>query len=203
MRKFKLLDRVVVDDCEEVLTVVEVNPQQVLFNHSSSISSNNSGLIGHLGAWGGGYSPFSDQGGFYTLAYSEGRTRLARESEMTLVGQTRPQMKYDLLKMYVLVKNTAPIGLGINAVGHATFMAAQNFESTVFKIWEINSFRKVTCLVSPEEFDAAIEAIKEVGWKYVVFNENDWYDQDLSVAFEPRYSFPEIFKTFKLHGGVI
>lgn len=186
-----------------MLTVVEVNPQAVLFNGASAISSNNSGLIGHLGAWGGGYSPFSDQGGFYKLAYSEGRTRLARESEMTLVGQTRPQMKYDLLKMYVLVKNTAPIGLGINAVGHATFMAAQNFESSVFKIWEINSFRKVTCLVSPEELDAAIEAIKEVNGNYIVFNENDWNDQDLSVAFEPRYSFPEIFKTFKLHGGAV
>ena len=61
----------------------------------------------------------------------------------------------------------------------------------------------MTCLVSPEEFDAAIEAIREIDGKYVVFNENDWNDQDLSVAFEPRYSFPDIFKTFKLHGGVV
>lgn len=105
--------------------------------------------------------------------------------------------------MYILVKNTAPIGLGINAVGHATFMAAQRFTSDVFKEWNEKSFRKVTCLVSPEEFDMAIEAITQIDGSYVVFNENDWNDQDLSVAFEPRYSFPEIFKTFKLHSGSV
>lgn len=197
MSKFKLLDRVVVDGQEEVLTVIEVNTRTVATNNtwnaSGSISS------------GGLFSfPYSDTETAYKLAYSDGyNTTLAYEKDMTLVGSASKQLKADLLKMYVLVKNTAPIGLGINAVGHATFMAAQNFESKVFKIWEINSFRKVTCLVSPEEFDAAIEAIKEVDGNYIVFNENDWNDQDLSVAFEPRYSFPEIFKTFKLHGGVV
>lgn len=203
MSKFKLLDRVVVDGQEEVLTVVEVNPQTVFFNAgNSSISSRNSGFIGQMDTWRGGYSPFSDQDGYYKLAYSNGTTTLAREREMTLVGSPKKQLKYDLLKMYVLVKNTAPIGLGINAVGHVTFMAAQRFTSNVFKEWNEKSFRKVTCLVSPEEFDAAIEAIREIDGKYVAFNENDWGNQDLSVAFEPRYSFPDIFKTFKLHGGV-
>ena len=57
-------------------------------------------------------------------------------------------------------------------------------------------------MVSPEEFDLAIEEIKKVYGNYIVFSENDWNDDELSVAFEPRYTFPDIFKTFKLHGGV-
>ena len=196
LRKFKILDQVVVDTSDEVLTVIEnTSIGMIPVDKPYSYVNSTYGLFtfaGHL-----------QSSIIYKLAASDGTIITVPENEITLVGSPRKKLKADLLKMYVLVKNTAPIGLGINAVGHATFMAAQNFESTVFKIWEINSFRKVTCLVSPEEFDAAITAIKEVDGKYVVFNENDWNDQDLSVAFEPRYSFPEIFKTFKLHGGAV
>ena len=195
IRKFKILDRVVTDNVDEVLTVVDNTSIGMIPKNEPywTFNNNNEGLFslsGHL-----------ESSIIYKVADSSGNIISVPENKLTLVGSPRKQLKADLLKMYILVKNTAPIGLGINAVGHATFMAGQTFNSDVFNEWKEKSFRKVTCLVSPEEFDAAISAIKNVGGNYVVFNENDWNDQDLSVAFEPRYSFPEIFRTFNLHSG--
>jgi hypothetical protein len=125
------------------------------------------------------------------------------ESELTHIYSEKPRSKYDFLKMYVLVKDTAPIGLGINACSHAGYLASKWLQSSITTEWEKHSFKKVTCLVSPEQFDEAIREIENIGGNFVVFNENDWNDEVLSVAFEPRYSFPDIFKTFKLHSGVV
>lgn len=124
------------------------------------------------------------------------------ESDLTLIYSEKPKSKYDFLKMYVLVKDTAPIGLGINACSHVGFLAAKTFDSSIADEWEKCSFKKVTCLVSPEQFDEAIKEIEKIDGNFVRFNEDDWECQDISVAFEPRYSFPDIFKTFKLHSGV-
>lgn len=123
------------------------------------------------------------------------------ESDIIFIRSKKRNVKFDFLAMYVIVKDTAPIGLGINACTHAGFMAGRTFSGQVFQDWMNFSFRKRTCLVSPEEFDKCIEEIKKVDGDYVVFNENDWGNQDLSAAFAPRYSFPSIFKTLKLHPG--
>lgn len=125
------------------------------------------------------------------------------ESDLTYIYSEKPKNKYDFLKMYVLVKDTAPIGLGINACSHVGFLAAKSFDSSITEEWQACSFKKVTCLVSPEQFDEAIKEIEKIDGNFVRFNEDDWECQDISVAFEPRYSFPDIFKTFKLHSGVV
>lgn len=138
----------------------------------------------------------------YTLLHSYGTLlKDIQEDDITFIRSKKPIIKYDFLAMYVIVKDTAPIGLGINACTHAGFMAGRTFSGQVFQDWMKFSFRKRTCLVSPEEFDKCIEEIKKVDGDYVVFNENDWGNQDLSAAFAPRYSFPPIFKTLKLHPG--
>lgn len=123
------------------------------------------------------------------------------EEQLKLINNSHEKSKYDSLAMYVIVKNTAPIGLGINACSHAGFLAGRKFSGKDFEDWERYSFRKRTCLVSPEEFDECIRAIKDIGGQYTVFIENDWNDQELSAAFAPRYSFPSIFKKIKLHPG--
>lgn len=196
LRKFKILDQVVVNTSDEVLTVIEnTSIGMIPVDKPYSYANSTYGLFT--------FANHLQSSIIYKLAASDGTIITVPENEITLVGSPRKKLKADLLKMYILVKNTAPVGLGINAVGHATFMAAQRFTSDIFKEWNEKSFRKVTCLVSPEEFDMAIEAITKIDGSYVVFNENDWDNQDLSVAFEPIYSFPEIFKTFKLHSGVV
>ena len=51
MKKFKLLDRVVIGNSNEVLTVIEVNPRTVLFNsNNSSITNNNNTSLGRYEA---------------------------------------------------------------------------------------------------------------------------------------------------------
>lgn len=140
----------------------------------------------------------------YTLLDSYGTLLTGiEEKDITFIRSKRPSIKYDFLAMYVIVKDTAPIGLGINACTHAGFIAGRTFSGEVFDDWLKFSFRKRTCLVSPEEFDKCIEEIEKVSGDYVVFRENDWENQELSAAFSPRYSFPPIFKTLKLHPGFV
>lgn len=140
----------------------------------------------------------------YTLLAPNGDMRHNIKAEqMSLIRHTEEKSKYDSLAMYVIVKNTAPIGLGINACTHAGYLAGRKFSGKDFEDWEEYSFRKRTCLVSPEEFEECIRAIEELGGQYTVFTENDWNDQELSAAFAPRYSFPHIFKKIKLHPGFV
>jgi len=83
------------------------------------------------------------------------------------------------------------------------FLAAKTFDNQISEEWEKCSFKKVTCLVSEEQFNEAIKEVEKINGNYIVFNEDDWDNQNISVAFEPRYSFPDIFKTFKFHSGVV
>lgn len=120
---------------------------------------------------------------------------------LTFIRATPAKEKYESLAMYIIVKDTVPTGLGINACSHAGYLAAKNFKGPVVEDWEKNSFRKRTCIVSQEQFDQCIKAIDDVEGDYVLFQENDWYDEVISAAFAPRYSFPQIFKDIKLHPG--
>jgi hypothetical protein len=128
---------------------------------------------------------------------------VAKEEDLVLITPNKTKKKYEYLAMYVIVKDTAPIGLGINACTHAGFMAGINFGGQDYEDWLNHSFRKRTCLVTPEQFDACIREIEFVNGDYVVFKENDWNDQELSAAFSPMYNFPRIFKTLKLHPGFV
>jgi len=87
-----------------------------------------------------------------------------------------------------------PRGLAINSVGHASLLAYLKFKDHPDTIdWLENSFRKVTCLVSEEEFE---EAKKTDGC--VIITESDFYDQEIALSFRPRKEWPELFKKFKL-----
>jgi hypothetical protein len=167
--EYSVLDRVIINDVDDVLTVISVK--------------------------------CTVDGWRYDLATSEQLYKDIFEEDITFINTTKTHSKYDLLKMYVLVRDSAPIGLGINGCTHVGYLAGKTFNGPIMKDWEEKSFRKVTCLVSDADFYNAIKAIKEVNGNYVIFRENDWDDKELSVAFEPRYSFPEIFKTLNLHSG--
>lgn len=135
------------------------------------------------------------------IADHEGNVEATLENQLTYISSESKRSKYDSLAMYVIVKDTAPIGLGINACTHAGYLAGKQFNSPVHSDWEKYSFRKRTCLVTPEEYDECIKAIKAIDGNYLEFVENDWGNQALSAAFEARYSFPSIFKKIKLHPG--
>lgn len=171
-----MLDRVVIKESEFVLTVI-------------------------------GYEFGPEGQNLYTLADDQGNRFTALYEDLTWIEPARVQNKYERLKMYVIVKDPAPypVGLGVNALAHASFMAARTFKGEVFEDWINHSFRKVTCQVTPEQFDQCIAEYEMMGMGrdvgYVVFNENDWEDRDMAAAFMPRYRMPEIFRTLKLHSS--
>ena len=101
----------------------------------------------------------------------------------------------DDTKMYILVRQKAPKGWGVNAVGHAALMCYLRFKNeSAMKSWLRYSFRKVTCLVSDEEYKLARKA-----GQYVEFIEDDLDNMPLVLAFKPRAKFPCYFNGFKLY----
>lgn len=101
------------------------------------------------------------------------------------------------LKMYVLVKETTPIGLAVNSVGHAVLACYRRFEQHPDTTEWINStlFRKVTCTVSDREFEHAKQFED-----YVVITEAALEGREVSIAFRPRRVWPTTFRFYKLFG---
>ncbi|MCK9429079.1 MAG: hypothetical protein M0R17_03590 [Candidatus Omnitrophica bacterium] len=176
MFKFKLLDQVIINGVDELLTIIQINGDQC------------------------------------TVCGTNSTTYVVLKKEMTYIRSAKLHDKNELLAMYILVRNSAPIGLGINSVGHVAHIAANNFDSELSKEWECKSFKLRTCLVTDAEYDLAINKIQELGTRqddelsYVEFFENDWKDNpnklNISVAFAPRYTWPSLFKLFDLHSGI-
>lgn len=104
------------------------------------------------------------------------------------------------LKMYILVKDSVPIGLGVNAVGHAALATYLHYsDSEDMKEWLETSFKKVTCKVTDEQFKKA--KTYEDG---VIITENALIDDngketEVALGFKPRNEWPEFFKSLKLY----
>ena len=99
------------------------------------------------------------------------------------------------MKMYVLVKKSAPKGLGINSIGHAVLNCYLDFQDHPdTQEWLKNSFRKVTCLVTDKEFE---EAKQTEGCS--ITTESDWDNQEIALAFRPRAEWPEMFRKIELY----
>ena len=137
------------------------------------------------------------------MSLTEGKTRasgtkLYLKSRQQNSAPVRPPSGPSLneTKMYILVRSKAPKGLGVNSVGHAVLMCYLKFKNDPeMKSWVRESFRKVTCIVSDEEFELA----KKAG-DYIEFKENDLDNITLSAAFKPRKKFPCYFSGFRLYG---
>lgn len=95
------------------------------------------------------------------------------------------------LKMYVLVKESIPIGLGVNSVGHtalATYLRFKDDPET--RAWVTSRhFKKVTCVVSDEEFERAKSFEDAIG------------DAEVALGFRPRERWPGFFRTLRLFGS--
>ncbi len=87
--------------------------------------------------------------------------------------------------MYILVRDDLPIGRAINYAAHAAikahmlwgsgrpiYMDPQTYEEDqVYHDWLNNSFKKVTCKVTPKVFDEA----KDRGYRCYIWKEPDEY----------------------------
>lgn len=104
------------------------------------------------------------------------------------------------MKMYILVRKEATKGFAVNAIGHAALACYLKFQDEVdMRLWLRDSFKKVTCKVTDEELNQALEGLSE-DIDYVKITESACDNELMAVAFRPRgEGFSEVFKTFKLY----
>ena len=98
--------------------------------------------------------------------------------------------------MYIVVKETAPLGHAINCAAHAAVGTYIKFQDNPeMQHWAVNSFRKVTCVATDEEF----EILKQQS-DYFLMIENDLNNAEIAIGFKPRECWPEIFRQLRLYG---
>lgn len=100
------------------------------------------------------------------------------------------------MKMYILVRESVPLGFAINGAAHASVACLLKFMShRDMQRWLADSFKKVTVRVNDEEFSAAIAAADN----HVIITESVIGHETVAVAFCPRKEWPECFADFKLY----
>lgn len=126
------------------------------------------------------------------------------------------------MKMYILIKEDVPLGLAINSAAHASLICYLKFAHTTtnaginFDRWlngndydmcgvpilksTRSSFKKVTCKVSAEEFEAA----KSYLIPRVIVTEKSLDGKEVAICFapipeegEPGYDFNSYYKKMK------
>jgi hypothetical protein len=105
------------------------------------------------------------------------------------------QFKNPHLKMYILVRKRAPVGVGAVNAAHVALMAYLKFKNDPdMKRWvNPGPFYKVVVSVTDAEFKRA----KRV-YGHVIIREDKWNNSEVAMAFKPRLNWPETFKKFQL-----
>ncbi len=101
------------------------------------------------------------------------------------------------MKMYILVKESLPIGHAMVAVAHASLACYLEFQSwNDTKEWVKGTFYKVVCKVNDKEFARAKEFNNRV-----VLTESALDDAEVAIAFAPRPDaiWPKPFKYYALY----
>ena len=99
------------------------------------------------------------------------------------------------MKMYILILDDLPNGHAINGAAHAALACYIKYGyQPEFQDWLKNSFKKVTCKVSKEEFTKAMSLESY----FTVMTESSLGGRETCVAFMPRETWDPLFKTFQL-----
>lgn len=98
------------------------------------------------------------------------------------------------MKMYIVIKEWVPTGHALNTAAHAGLIGWLEFqEREDTQIWLKESFKKVTCMASDEEFEELkkLENVK-------VITESRLDHDEVAVVLAPRKEWPPIMKTLRL-----
>jgi len=100
------------------------------------------------------------------------------------------------VKMYILIKDTVPLGMAVLAAAHASLKCYREFETTPeMKEWISGIFYKVVCEVTEQEFErAGMEP------DHTVVTESRFGGAEVALALRPRQEWPEYFSFFRLYG---
>jgi len=99
------------------------------------------------------------------------------------------------VKMYILIRESVPIGYALVAAAHSSLAAYLRFQdSEEVKQWLSGPFYKVICKVSDKEFEQG-ETVPD----HVVMCESALDGQEVAVAFKPREEWPKAFKFLRMY----
>jgi hypothetical protein len=99
------------------------------------------------------------------------------------------------MKMYILVKESVPLGFALVAAAHASLAAYLKFQDTPeIRAWLAGPFFKAVCKVTDEEFEQA-RACPD----HVVLTESALGGAEIALAFKPREEWPRAFKFYRLY----
>lgn len=99
------------------------------------------------------------------------------------------------MKMYILIRDSVPLGFAVLACAHASLACYLKFGSSPeMAEWLSGPFYKVVCKVTDDELARAKELED-----HVVLTESALDGQEVAVAFKPRADWPKAFRFFKLY----
>jgi len=97
------------------------------------------------------------------------------------------------LKMYILVRKRAPVGVAAVNAAHVAIMAFDKFkkDKDMKRWWKPGPFYKVLVAVTDAEWKRA-KRVRD----HVLIREDMWGDREVAMAFKPRLSWPKAFREF-------
>ena len=97
------------------------------------------------------------------------------------------------LKMYILVRKRAPVGVAAVNAAHVALMAYDKFkhDKDMKKWFNPGPFYKVLVAVTDKEWKAA-KRVRD----HVLIREDMWGDREVAMAFKPRLKWPKAFGEF-------
>ena len=99
------------------------------------------------------------------------------------------------MKMYILIKESVPLGNAIVAAAHASLAAYLKYQDSLeVKQWLSGPFYKVVCKVNEAEFERAKSEPD-----HVVITESALDNQEVAIAFKPREDWPKAFRYFRMY----
>jgi peptidyl-tRNA hydrolase len=100
------------------------------------------------------------------------------------------------MKMYILVRDKAPLGIAMASVAHASLACYLKYQSDPdMQAWINGPFNKVVCKVNDVQFAEAKNQLP----KHVVMTEAAWKRDEVSVAFCPRENWPPVFSSYIMY----
>lgn len=99
------------------------------------------------------------------------------------------------MKMYILIRESVPLGIAITHAAHASLACYLKFKDTPeVAEWLSGPFYKVVAKVTEAEFETAKKTED-----HVVLTESRLQGQEVALAFKPRNEYPKHFQFYRLY----
>lgn len=105
------------------------------------------------------------------------------------------------LKVYLLIRETTDPGHAVNCAAHAgAALMIEGWDDPVVQEWQEQSFRKVSCAVTDEQFEKAKTIFPD---DFILIRESKLEQPEIALVFKPRRhkAWPHFFRSLRLWGA--